>query len=335
MVSMLRAHLVLEPTHRVHLGQTFATLQRGTFDPLFRQVAGPAGPVFWATAREAGVGLLIRFARTHPADLCAPIEVTIWAGDSSAGDASPASALEAFAARVPGWLGEQDRWAGFYASEAWGQLPARLVRARAEAPGLRLPSIGLLSQNLLLAITEQRVTGIEAMGGMRSLLRQYGEPAPATGLSDQPPGLAIFPQASVFAQIPDWAYHRAGFDRSRSSVMVHYANRAESFERFAAQHSVSELARALNSIPGIGPWTIAETLQRYCGHPDAISVGDYHLAHHVTYAFDGTRGDDARMVELLAPFAGHRQRVVALIKAAGISEPRRGPRYAPQDMRSF
>lgn len=282
MVSMLRAHLVLEPTHRVHLGQTFTTLQRGTFDPLFRQIAGPAGPVFWATAREAEVGLLVRFARTHPADLRAPIEVTIWAGDSSAGGASPASALEAFAARVPGWLGERDRWAGFYASEAWGQLPARLVRARAEAPGL-----------------------------------------------------AIFPQASAFAQIPDWAYHRAGFDHSRSSAMVHYANRAESFERFAAQHSASELARALNSVPGIGPWTIAETLQRYCGHPDAISVGDYHLAHHVTYAFDGTRGDDARMVELLAPYIGHRQRVVALIKAAGISEPRRGPRYAPQDMRPF
>ena len=335
MVSMLRAHFVLEPTHRVHLGQTFATLQRGAFDPLFRQVAGPAGPVFWATAREAGVGLLVRFARTHPADLCAPVEVTIWAGDSSAGGASPASALEAFAARVPGWVGEQDRWAGFYTSAAWGQLPARLVRARAEAPGLRLPSVGLLSQNLLLAITEQRVTGIEAMGGMRALLRQYGEPAPVTGLPDQPPGLVSFPQASVFAQIPDWAYHRAGFDRSRSSAMVHYANRAESFERFAAQHSVSELARALNSVPGLGPWTIAETLQRYCGHPDAISVGDYHLAHHVTYAFDGTRGDDARMVELLAPYAGHRQRVVALIKAAGISDPRRGPRYVPQDMRSF
>lgn len=332
---MLRAHFVLEPTHRVHLGQTFATLQRGTFDPLFRQVRGPAGPVFWATAREAGVGLVVRFARTHPTDLRAPVEVTLWAGDGSAGRGSSASALEAFAARVPGWLGEWDNWTSFSTSPAWEQLPPRLVRARAEAPGLRLPSIGLLSQNLLLAITEQRVTGIEAMGGMRALLRQYGDPAPATGHPDQPPGLIIFPQASVFANIPDWAYHRAGFDRSRSSAMVHYANRAESFERFASQHSVSELARALNSVPGIGPWTIAETLQRYCGHPDAVSVGDYHLAHHVTYAFDGTRGDDARMVELLAPYAGHRQRVVALIKAAGISEPRRGPRYAPQDMRSF
>ncbi|MBF0808178.1 hypothetical protein E4U03_06105 [Rothia nasimurium] len=190
---MLHAHFVLEPTHRVHLDQTFAPLQRGTFDPLFRQVAGPAGPVFWATAREAGVGLLVRFARTHPADLRAPVEVTIWAGDSSAGDVSPAAALEAFAARVPGWVGEQDRWVGFYASEAWGKLPARLVRARAEAPGLRLPSIGLLSQNLLLAITEQRVTGIKAMGGMRALLRQYGEPAPATGLPDQPPGACYLP----------------------------------------------------------------------------------------------------------------------------------------------
>ncbi|MGV3102669.1 DNA-3-methyladenine glycosylase family protein [Rothia sp. 32237D007AR] len=334
MVSMLRAHFVLEPTHRLHLGQTFATVQRGTCDPLFRQVPGPCGPVFWATAREAGVGLILRFARTHPTDLRAPVEVTLWAGQA-VGGAAQVLAVESFAARVPGWLGEQDRWSSFYRSAAWERLPGRLAQARAEAPGLRLPAVGLLSQNLLLAVTEQRVTGIEAMGGMRALLRRYGEPAPDTGCPDQPPGLVIFPPASVFAQVPDWAYHRAGFDRSRSQAMVNYARRAESFERFAADHQVSELAQALYSVPGIGPWTIAETLQRYCGHPDAISVGDYHLAHHVTYAFDGARGDDARMVQLLAPFTGHRQRVVALIKAAGISEPRRGPRYAPQDMRSF
>jgi hypothetical protein len=32
------------------------------------------------------------------------------------------------------------------------------------------------------------------------------------------------------------------------------------------------------------------------------------------------------MLELLAPFAGHRGRVVRLIEAAGITAPRRGPR---------
>jgi hypothetical protein len=35
------------------------------------------------------------------------------------------------------------------------------------------------------------------------------------------------------------------------------------------------------------------------------------------------------MLELLAPFAGHRARVVRLIEVAGIHAPRRGPRMAP------
>lgn len=336
---MLRVSLTFEPTHRVHLGQSFAALARGTYDPLFRSVPTPSGRIFWATAREQGVGIVARFARAPGPDLRAPIKVTLWAArqqpDAPAGSPSPASALEAFAARLPGWVGEYDHWSPFTTSVAWGQLPARLRRARAEAPGLRLPSIGLLSQNLFLAITEQRVTGLEAMGGMRSLLRQYGTPAPATGAPDQPSGLTIFPPPRLFAEIPDWAYHRAGYDRSRATTMVTYARRADSCERFAAVHSVGELALALNSIPGIGPWTIAETLQRYCGHPDAISVGDFHLARQVTYVFDGTSGDDARMVKLLTPYSGHRQRVIALIKAARLGEPRRAPRYAPHDIRTM
>lgn len=329
---MLRASFVFEPGHRVHLGQTLAPLQRGTFDPLFRSVKSAAGQSIWVPVRQGSSCILARFHRAPGAPLDAPVTVTLWSEGSTAKDAG---ALEAFAAQVPGWLGEQDRWSPFYSSPAWDLLPERLRRIRAQNPGLRLPSVGLLSQNLLLAITEQRVTGIEAMGGMRALLRQYGTPAPATGEADQPEGLLFFPEPAVFAEIPSWAWHRAGFDRSRSETMMRYARQAASFERFAPTAGITELARALATLPGIGPWTIAETLQRYCGHPDAISVGDYHLAHTVTYAFDGVRGEDARMLELLAPFTGHRQRVVSLIKAAGITEPRRGPRLAPQDYRAL
>ena len=39
-------------------------------------------------------------------------------------------------------------------------------------------------------------------------------------------------------------------------------------------------------------------------------------------------GTDERMLELLAPFAGHRARGVRLIEVAGIHAPRRGPRMA-------
>ena len=91
--------------------------------------------------------------------------------------------------------------------------------------------------------------------------------------------------------------------------------------------------RVLISLRGVGPWTSAETRIRALGDPDAVSVGDFHLAHEVGYALTGTRVDDDGMLELLAPWAGQRQRVIRLIGASGVREPRRGPRLHPEDHR--
>ena len=89
----------------------------------------------------------------------------------------------------------------------------------------------------------------------------------------------------------------------------------------------------LTSLPGVGLWTSAETRIRAYGDADAVSVGDYHLAHQVGYALTGHRVDDDGMVELLEPWRGHRQRVIRLIMLSGAFEPRRGPRLAPEDHR--
>jgi 3-methyladenine DNA glycosylase/8-oxoguanine DNA glycosylase len=91
--------------------------------------------------------------------------------------------------------------------------------------------------------------------------------------------------------------------------------------------------RVLTSVRGVGVWTSAETRIRAYGDPDAVSVGDYHLAHGVGYALTGSRVDDDGMLELLAPWAGQRQRVIRLIYASGLVEPRRGPRLHPEDHR--
>lgn len=341
---MLRATHVFEPTHPVHLGQTLAPLGRGKGDPLYREVPLPCGgTAHWVTAHLDDIGVVARFTRlptrsvsaqlTGPGQsspLLAPVEVTAW---TDATGETAQTALERFFHGAPAWVGEQDHWSSFYASPAWEQLPSRLKDARAQHPGLRLPSTGQLFPQLVLAITEQRITTGEAARSIRTILRQYGTPAPATGEPDQPAGLISFPSPGTIAAIPSWDWHRAGYDRARSDAIVTAARQADTLERTATTGGISALARALASLPGIGPWTIAETLQRHCGHPDAISVGDYHLAHHVTYAFDGVRGDDARMLTLLAPYAGHRQRVIALIKAASIQEPRKAPRLTPQDHR--
>ena len=52
------------------------------------------------------------------------------------------------------------------------------------------------------------------------------------------------------------------------------------------------------------------------GDPDAVAVGDYHLKNLVVHALAGEpRGTDERMLELLAPYAGQRGRVIRLLLA--------------------
>jgi hypothetical protein len=41
------------------------------------------------------------------------------------------------------------------------------------------------------------------------------------------------------------------------------------------------------------------------------------------------------MLELLAPYAGHRHRAARLATMSGAAPPRRGPRMAPRDFRTF
>ncbi|ERK70347.1 hypothetical protein N136_03316, partial [Leifsonia aquatica ATCC 14665] len=97
--------------------------------------------------------------------------------------------------------------------------------------------------------------------------------------------------------------------------------------------TLAAAADALRTVPGVGQWTAAETLQRSHAHPDLVSVGDYHLAHYVGEALIGRRVDDDGMLELLEPWTGHRQRVVRLILASGFRFERRGPRMTVQDHR--
>jgi len=85
--------------------------------------------------------------------------------------------------------------------------------------------------------------------------------------------------------------------------------------------------RRLRALPGIGPWTAAEVTALALGDPDAVSVGDFHLPHVVSWALAGEpRGSDERMLELLEPYRGHRGRVLRLLQLAGITAPRFGPR---------
>jgi 3-methyladenine DNA glycosylase/8-oxoguanine DNA glycosylase len=82
----------------------------------------------------------------------------------------------------------------------------------------------------------------------------------------------------------------------------------------------------------VGSWTAAIVRIAALGDPDAVEVGDFHIPNHVTYALAGEpKGCDARMLELLEPFKGHRQRVIRLVHAGCRRPPRRGPRMYVAD----
>jgi 3-methyladenine DNA glycosylase/8-oxoguanine DNA glycosylase len=188
-------------------------------------------------------------------------------------------------------------------------------------PGLRLTRSNRPFEALLPAICEQRVTGFEARAAFRGIVRAFGEPAPGPG------GLRLPPEASVLAGLPYFAFHRFGLERRRADLIRRAATHAARLERL----SPADAYRLLGSVPGIGPWTLAEVGRVAFGDPDAVSVGDFHLPNLVAWALAGEpRGDDARMLELLEPYRGQRGRVQRLLEASGIRAPRYGPRMAPQ-----
>jgi 3-methyladenine DNA glycosylase/8-oxoguanine DNA glycosylase len=201
-------------------------------------------------------------------------------------------------------------------------LVARLWRERS---GLRMPATGRVFHHVVPAVLGQKVTGQEASRGYVRLLAHFAEPAPGPRA-----GLRLPPDPAAVAATPYWVFHPWGIERKRADTVRRAAACATALERSADS---AEATRRLMSLPGIGVWTAAEVVRVAFGDPDAVSVGDYHIKHMVSWALAGeVRGTDERMLELLEPFRGHRGRVCLLLEAAGLFAPRFGPRMP---IRSF
>ena len=229
-------------------------------------------------------------------------------------------------AQLPALCGHDDDASGFDV-----RSHGMLADVAHRHPGLRLGRTDLVFDALASSIIEQKVTGIQAFAAWRRLVTWFGERAPGP----TPWPLFASPTIGGWRLIPSWAFHRAGLEPPQSRTIVAAARRGESLTRavLAADDGPSR-DRVLTSLHGVGAWTAAETRIRAVGDPDAVSVGDYHLAHQVGYALIGKRVDDDGMLELLAPWTGHRQRVIRLISLSGAHEPRRGPRMHPEDHRA-
>jgi endonuclease III len=225
---------------------------------------------------------------------------------------------------MPGQLGACDDLSGFAARHP---VISDLVLSH---EGMRVGRSGRVFEALVPAVLEQKVVGREAHRAWRVLLGRYGETAPGPA----PEGMRVFPPAAVWARIPSWEWHRAGVEGVRAQTIIAAARAADRLEQIL-DTDPAQADRRLRSIPGIGPWTSAEIRQRAAGDPDAVSVGDYHLPKVVGWTLTRRVTDDLGMLELLAPYAGHRYRVTRLIELGGSHPPRRGPRMPVRDYRAF
>ena len=232
--------------------------------------------------------------------------------------------------RLTALIGLDDDDRGF--EPALHPVIAELAR---RSPGLRIGRTGSVFEALLPAILEQRITGTEAFRTYRRLIRALEVPAPG-GL-----GLWMPPRASDVAGLPSWTFPGLGIEPRRGSVLRRVARDAPALEAAGAPArapggggaGATALDARLRAYPGVGPWTSAEVRFRALGDPDAVSLGDAHLPDLVAWVLAGEpRATDERMLELLAPWAGHRARVVRLLERSGRAAPRYGPRNAPRDL---
>ena len=227
---------------------------------------------------------------------------------------------------LPDLIGEHDDWTGLDVS---GHPVLSEVRHR--LPGLRLTRTGRVLDSLVPACLEQRVTGPEAFRAWRQLTRTFGEPAPGPAEF----GLWLPAEPDRLLQVPSWDWHRFGVDGQRHRTIRAVATVAGRLEECAGLDP-AEARRRLRLVPGVGEWTAAETTVRALGDPDAVSVGDFHLADRVGWALTGQpRSTDETMLELLEPWRGQRARVIRLIELSGLTPPKYGPRFSPTDIRKI
>jgi 3-methyladenine DNA glycosylase/8-oxoguanine DNA glycosylase len=291
----------------LNLADTLRPLQRSSADPTTRFVGG----VFWRASRTP----------YGPATVSVEVianEVLVRAWGPGAGWTLDTA---------PDLLGESDDWSDLDLSS---QPVLREVRRH--RLGARLCRTNLVLEALVPACLEQRVTGTEAWRAWRRLVRSYGEPAPGP----VQPQLWLPPAADALRSVRSWDWHSFGVDPGRARTIRGAATVAGRLEECVPLGSKGDLAaatRRLRAVPGIGEWTAAETTLRALGHPDAVSVGDFHLKNLVGYALTGaSRSDDATMLELLEPWRGQRARVVRLIELSGLTPPKYGPRFSANDI---
>jgi 3-methyladenine DNA glycosylase/8-oxoguanine DNA glycosylase len=268
-----------------HFDETLRFVPFGAYDPTCR--LGPGR--LWKAARTPEGPVTLRLARGD-----AGVVARAW---------GPGAAWAVD--RVDALAGLRDDPAGFVPPA--GPIGTLATRRR----GIRLARSPWVLDGLMEYVLQQRVRFQDASRAHRRLVRRLGAAAPG------PPGLLLPLAPADWLCLSDLEMRSAGVDGQRARTL---RAAARSARRLGAAFDLDR-ARArlvLGAVPGCGPWTVAITMGFVLGDPDAVPTGDLHLPHEVGWALGGEpRADDARMLELLEPFRGHRFRVLRLLLAAG------------------
>ena len=199
---------------------------------------------------------------------------------------------------------------------------ASLVRRFA---GMRLSAGADPIEIAMHAVFGQRITSGEARQSWCRFACRYGEPAPG------PFELITPPRPEIVARMSRNDLLHLGLDLHRSRALIALSREADRLR--ATIDDVEGVTARLRKLPGIGPWTIGLVRHLAYGDARAVPLDDWHIGRDVCFALSGREGgDDVRMVELLAPFAGNEGRVWRLISAAGIHHPRRAGGRAPNPL---
>ena len=289
---------VVRVDFEVNPAATLGELRHGRGDPTLRY----EGAVVWRALRTADGPATTRLAPASDG-----WRVSAWGPGA-----------DAAVAAVPGLLGAADD------PSALELPPGRLRDMAARSRGMRFGRTDEVWASLIPAICGQKVTSAQAHRAYFGIIGRWGEDAPGPG------GLRLPPPADVVAALAYYQLHPVGLEQRRAITLIRAAERAAWLEEAVALPRPAALAR-LRAMPGVGVWTAAEVARGALGDPDAVSIGDFHVPHLVSWALAGEpRGDDARMLELLEPYRGQRARVVRIIERSGVRPPRYGPRMSPQ-----
>jgi endonuclease III len=291
----------IELNHPVDLRRTMFPLIRGTGDPTTRV----DGPNVWRAVRTEEGPATLRLTQIDRGR----VEAQAWGP----------GAERAMEVKAPGLAGALDEPDAFVPHD---ELMAGIWRDHRSVVLTRTDPFPVL----VAAILEQKVQGLEARRAWREIVTATADPAPGEL------GLYLPPDPERLASVPSWLLTKMGVVHRRAATLREVARHPKKIA--ALRDATPTDARAsLEKLPGVGPWTTGEVCRIALGDPDAISVGDYHLPHIVSWAFAGEpRGTDERMLELLEPYRGQRGRVEVLLEASGIGAPAFGPKM---ERRSF